>query len=426
MLSVLNQWNRWGGAVLAGGYPREIVNEVIPFLDTPEAVAFVGLRRSGKTTILYQIMDLLESKGTPPEAMLHMNFEEPAIAPNLKLESLDEIYQVYREEIYPQGKAYLFFDEIQNVPGWERWVRARNERENIKIFITGSSASLMSRELGTLLTGRHVEFYVSPLSFSEFLQFKNIEAPKKILKTEPSPVIQNALKQYLTWGGLPEIVLSKNTDRKRILLKQYLDDVLFKDVAMRHQIRDVTLLRNVAIHLITQTACLFSINRIAKIFEISLETASSYCNFLRESFLVDFLSYFSLKAAERNRNPQKAHVSDLGFRHVVSLSNFPDYGKLAESVVYQQLQRKYRGDIFYWKGKQETDFVIRQGNEIRNIIQVAYDNLDKSETFSREISALQEAEQHFKQAQSMLVVGKLPKKQEKRIVPLWNVLLEKP
>lgn len=423
MLSILSRWNKWGTAKLASGYPRDVLEQIKLFLDSKEVVALIGLRRSGKSTVLYQLMDLLENAGVPQKAMFHMNFEEPAIAPSMRLNILDEIYQTYREEVYPIGKAYLFFDEIQNVPEWERWVRARNESEEVKIFITGSSAHLMSRELATVLTGRHVEFYITPLSFMEMLRFKNIAAPDPVLKSDPPPAIQHALLQYMTWGGFPEVVLSDNEEKKRILLRQYFDDILFKDIAMRHQIRDVTVLRNIAVHLLTHTACLFSFNRIAKIFEISLEMAANYCYFIQEAFLVDYLSFFSLKTAERTRNPQKIYVCDLGLRQIASISTSPDYGKLAETLVYQHLQRAYKGNIFYWKGKQEIDFVIRNGNEIQTMIQVAYQNLDQPEIFKREINAIEEAEKFFCAANSYLIAGKLPQLKYKKIVPLWNVLL---
>lgn len=424
MLEVLSQWNRWGSAKLKSGYTREITSDITPFINTKEVVALTGLRRAGKTTVLYQIMDRLESEGIPKEAMLHMNFEEPAIAPKLNLEMLDQIYRTYREEVYPSGKAYLFFDEIQNISNWEKWVRARNESEDIKIFITGSSANLMSRELATVLTGRHVEFYVTPFSFKEILKLKNIKIPESKLKINPPPLIQNALKEYMTWGGFPEVVLSNNIDRKKILLKQYFDDILFKDVAMRHQVRDLAMLRNIAVHLITQTSCLFSINRISKLFQISLEMASNYCNFIQEAFLVDYLSYFSLKTAERNRNPQKIHVNDLGLRQITSISLNMDYGKLAETLVYQHLQRKFRNDLFYWKGKQEIDFVIRSGNTIHSIIQVAYDNLEDVDTRQRELLSLEEAKSKFKKAKMRLVVGKMPKSLDKLMTPLWLFLLD--
>ena len=115
MLEILNQWNRWGAAKLKSGYARDITSNIIPFLNTNEVVALIGLRRAGKTTVLYQIMDALESEGVPKEALLHMNFEEPGIAHTLSVEILDQIYRTYREEIYPTGKAYLFFDETQHL-----------------------------------------------------------------------------------------------------------------------------------------------------------------------------------------------------------------------------------------------------------------------------------------------------------------------
>lgn len=423
MLYILNQWNRWGAAKLPGGYARDITSRIFPFIDTPEIVALSGLRRAGKTTVLHQLMDYLEQQHIPVEAMLHMNFEEPGLGPSLSIELLDTLYKTYREHIYPTGKAYLFFDEIQNVAGWERWVRARNESEDIKIFITGSSANLMSRELGTLLTGRYVNFHVLPLSFGEYLRFKQIAWPKTIAPVDPPAEIQHALNQFLQWGGLPEVVLSQDDFRRKMLLTQYFDDILFKDVAMRHQIRDVTVLRNIAVHLLTQTASLISINRISKLFGISLDMANHYCHFLQEAFLVDFSTFYSLKVAERNRHPQKVYACDLGLRQMVSLTHSPDNGRLIESAVYQQLQRTLRGDIFYWKGKQEIDFVIRKGNTIYSLIQVVYDPLDDIKTTNREYNALQEAREQFPEAEQQLIAGRMPKDPPSFAIPLWRFLL---
>src|SRR3989338_10396170 len=179
MLPLLSNWNRWGNESLKSGVSRVITQHIHPLVDTSDVIVLIGMRRAGKTTILFQLMDYLESRNIPQEAMLHVNFEEPALATELTVNFLDEIYREYRSKVFPKGKAYLFFDEIQNVPQWERWVRARNESEDIKIFLTGSSAHLMSRELGTILTGRHVSFVVNPLSFSEYLQFQKISIPKK-------------------------------------------------------------------------------------------------------------------------------------------------------------------------------------------------------------------------------------------------------
>ena len=158
LLDSLMRWNLWGTWELQSGYKRAIVDEICQYMDTEESIALIGSRRAGKSTILYQIIARLLQKGIDPKAILHINFEEPGFSPYLNPKLLDQLYDLYRSKIYPKGKAYIFLDEIQNVPEWERWVRARNDTENIKIFITGSSSALLSGELATVLTGRNFRF----------------------------------------------------------------------------------------------------------------------------------------------------------------------------------------------------------------------------------------------------------------------------
>ncbi len=424
MLDMLAKWNRWGVAKLPGGHYRKISDQICRFVDTPDIIVLVGLRRAGKTTILFQIMDYLESQQIPREAILHVNFEEPALGTKLDIQLLDKIYDTYRSSVYPEGKAYLFFDEIQNITQWERWIRSRNESEEIKIFLTGSSAHLMSRELGTLLTGRHISFPIYPLSFSEYLQFKKIDPtqlPDFPIAT-PYPV-KHALKNYLQWGGFPEVVLSESDERRELLLKQYFDDLLFKDVAMRYSVRDISLLRNLAIYLLTQTASLISFHRIAKKFGISIETSRTYCHYLQSAFLIDLLPFYSLKTSERNRHPQKVHALDLGLRYITAFSGSTDLGRNIETLVYQQLKRYQDGDIYYWKGKQETDFAVREGNTITKLIQVTADDLSEEKVYQREKQALQESSTHFKKAKTQLITSELSKREESSIIPLWYFLL---
>jgi predicted AAA+ superfamily ATPase len=167
IIDILHKWNRWGNNPLESGILRHRTAQITPYMHTKEIIVLVGPRRAGKSTILYQVMDVLEKQNIPQSAMLHLNFEEPKLIPFLNLEGLDTIYDAYREHIFPEGKAYLFLDEIQNIPEWERWVRARIQTEDIKVFITGSSAKLMSREIATVLTGRHLSFEIMPLDFAE-------------------------------------------------------------------------------------------------------------------------------------------------------------------------------------------------------------------------------------------------------------------
>lgn len=427
LLDVLYRWNRWGSNRLESGIRRKKTSQILSYLHTPEIIVLVGPRRSGKSTILYQVMDYLEEEGVPPQAMLHLNFEEPKLLPMLHLNGLDEIYECYRENIYPEGKAYLFLDEIQNIPEWERWLRSRNQTENLKIFVTGSSAKLMSREIATLLTGRHLSFEVLPLDFTEYLSFQSIELPKNLQPVTAEARIRKALNEYQEWGGFPAVTLAEAEDYKQNLLTAYFDDILYKDIVLRHSIRDSFLLRNIAVHLLTQTGCLISFQRIANTFQVSVDAATSYCRYLQEAFVVELIPFYSFKASMRQRHPHKVYALDLGLRNAVSMAHSADEGHLVETCVYHSMRRRFGNNVFYWKGQQETDFVIREGNTITQIWQVAAENLDDGEVAEREMRALAEAQQMFPKAQAFLVAKKLPKTQLPcKVIPLWWLLLEGP
>lgn len=428
MLDALARWNRWGSAELPGRVPRTVTPELEPFLESPEVVALAGPRRAGKSTVMYQLMDRLQARGVAPQALLHVNLEEPALATELSDGLLDRIYDTYREHVYPTGKAYLFLDEVQRLEGWERWVRARAETEPIKVFVTGSSSALMSRELGTLLTGRHVTFQINPLGFAEYLRFNEISMPSNPRLVRPPPVIQHALGQFLRWGGFPEVVLAGDDRRRELLLKTYFDDLLFKDVAMRHSIRDVSTLRAVAVHLLSQTANLVSLQRVASTFGVSLDLARAYCSHLEEAYLVSFLPYFSLKASERQRHPRKVHACDLGLRNVVGLTGSPDWGRRAETAVHNALQRLHRDDLFYGVDRGEVDLLLRQGNRLQALVQVVYEGLEQKGVRQREVQALSRLSRRYTRARQYLIAGKWPRAlkapKSVTVLPMWRVLID--
>jgi predicted AAA+ superfamily ATPase len=429
LLDVLARWNLWGSARLDPGLPRAVTDRLQPFVDTAEVVALIGPRRAGKSTVLFQLMAARLAAGVEPQGILHLNLEEPALAPELGLPLLDRLYDLYRAEVFPRGRAYLFLDEVQRLAGWERWVRARAETEDVKIFVTGSSAALMSRELATLLTGRHLTFKVLPLDFREFLAFRGIEPPAEPRLAGSPPVLRHALLDYLRWGGFPEVVLAADERRKEALLKQYFEDVLFKDLALRHQIRDLPTLRSLAVHLLSQTASLVSLQRVASIFGVSLDLARAYCSFLEEAFLVTFLPFYSLKTAERLRRPRKVHAVDTGLRNAVSLTGSPDRGRLAETAVADALAREEDAELYYWQGKGEVDLVLRRGTAVRALVQVAYEGMDQAEVRHRELEALAEARGRFPKAEAILIRGEPaafaeePEAAGVKLVPLWRALL---
>lgn len=408
LVRALSRWNRWGEARLDSGYPREITARLGSFLDTPEVVALIGPRRAGKTTVLFQVMDALEASGVPREALLHVNLEEPGFGPHLTPELLERIYETWRGEVFPEGRAWLFLDEVQRIPGWERWVRARNETEDVKIFVTGSSSALMSPELATLLTGRHVTFRVMPLSFGEVLAFQGVAPPTGTRLADDPPRIRRAVLDYLRWGGFPEVVLASDEERKGDLLRQYFDDILFKDVALRHQVRDLSVLRNLAIYLLAQTASLVSFQRLANIFEISKASVQAYCRHLEEAFLLSFAPFYTLKTAERLRRPRKVHAIDTGLRNAVSLSAAPDRGRLMETAVYNHLARQRHDGLFYWKGEGEIDIALRRGLGLERLVQVTDEGLLSPDARRRELRPFTEAAMAFPHTEPLVVAGALP------------------
>ncbi len=408
LIRALSRWNRWGGARLDAGHARDLTATLRRHLDTPEVIALIGPRRAGKTTVLFQLMDLLEATGVPRAALLHVNLEEPGFGAHLGLALLERIYDTWRAEIYPEGRGWLFLDEIQRVPGWERWVRARNETENLKIFITGSSSALMSSELASLLTGRHLTFRVLPLSFAEVLRFRGVQSPSGPSLADDPPRIRNEVAEYLRWGGFPEVVLTSDTERKKDLLQQYFDDTLFKDVALRHQIRDLPLLRNLAVYLLGQTASLISHQRLANLFAISKTVARTYCQHLEEAYLVSFLPFYTLKSGERQRRPSKVHAIDLGLRNAVSLAASPDRGRLMETLVHNALLGQRSDGLFYWKGAGEVDLLVRRGLVPARLIQVTDEGLLDPTSRQREVAALREAARQFPGAAPLVIAGVLP------------------
>ena len=423
MLDVLERWNRWGTARLDAGVRRDVLDEVLPFLATKDIVAFAGPRRAGKSTLMFQVMDALEAKGVPPTAMLHVNLEEPALQPRLGTQLLDEMLRVFREQVHPSGRAHVFLDEVQRVEGWERWARARTETDDLKVFVTGSTSRLLSRELGTLLTGRHVELRVWPLGFGEVLRFRGIAEPAARLVTAPAPVA-GALLDYLRWGGFPEIVLADDDARRERLLLQYFDDILFKDVGLRHEVRDLATLRGMAVHLLTSTASLVSAQRLAGLFGISVDQARAYASHLEEAFVISLAQAFSLKVAERRRNPQKVHAVDTGLRHVVAMSGSKDLGPVAESAVFAALRRRTSEPLHYGKDGGEVDVLRRRGSRTTDLVQVCW---DAAGSLERETSSLGAGLAVHRGARATLVVQRpLPRGQVPpgiEVVPLWRYLL---
>lgn len=427
--SLLN-WNLWGSWKLPSSFAREDTSEIVRYIGTEEVIALLGPRRAGKSTILYQVMQYLLDQGVEAKAILHINFEEPSLSPHLQLDLLDKLYQVYRSKVFPKGRAYIFLDEIQNVPKWERWVRARNDLQDIKIFITGSSSALLSGELATALSGRNFCFNIYPLNFREYLNFKGIDLPNKPFPNKAPSEIEFALNEYLKWGGFPRVAVAKHDEERERILRRYFDEILFKDIIQRHQIRNVFALRNLAVHLLTNTSTLITYKRLADVFQVSQDLAQAYVGYLEEAFIINMLDFYSLKAAERTRNPLKGHAIDLGLRKIASLSSSTDETKLIETVVHNTLLRFQQDELFYWKDESEIDLLTQNGVSVTGLYQVVYAGLEDEKVAKREFGGLKEALKKFPKAEPCLITMEVTEELKEQyptisIFPLWQFLLMK-
>lgn len=344
-------------------------------------LALTGVRRSGKSSMTVQL-----AQGRLEETFF-FNFEDPIFFPGANVEVIDHLLSLYEEET---GKApkLVILDEIQNVHGWERWVRKAIDLGHYQIVVTGSSSHLLSSEIATAISGRVIEQTIWPLSFSESLIFLD-----KTPSTKGTWL--RALENYLRWGGFPKVILTPDENDRIILLKQYLSDIVLRDVVARHSIKNQQALHQVVSFYLTGLSCLHSYNSLRKAFEISIELASTLTSYLTQAFLVFEMGRYHPNLKVQARDPKKIYVIDTGLRTVSLQSDREDWGRLAKNAVYLELRRRNK-QVFYYKQNQEVDFVITELGKPIDAIQVCYSDLENQETREREINALFECLQDLK------------------------------
>ena len=401
LIEVLEYWNFWSQDRHTGVYRKAYTEELYRQRALKEVSVVTGVRRAGKSTILLQVLTKLIDTGTPRQNILYVNFEEPTFIPYLDIEFLLRIHDLYLERFNPEGRTYIVLDEVQLVPGWERFVRGLYDRErNIKFYITGSSSRLLSREYGTSLTGRIVSNEVFPLSFQEFLGFKKRENLIDKSLGKGSPALRNLFNEYIRFGGFPQVVLTEEDKDRMQILKDYYTAVIEKDIIQRYKVRDIKKLKEFCLNLYANVAAHFSGYQAEKKQKISQPTANKFLEYAREVFLVQTTDYFSYSFTEQKSNPYKVYAIDPGLYNAVSFRFSENMGRLFENVVYLALRRK-GNDIFYWKGKGEVDFLIRKGTRIHKLINVCWDLNEKNE--KRELSGLCEAMDRFDVADAEII-----------------------
>ncbi|MEM2153280.1 MAG: ATP-binding protein [Nitrososphaeria archaeon] len=387
-------------------------------------ISIIGPRRSGKTYFFHQLIS------EDVENSLYLNFEDTRLI-DVNFIEIRDLIRFYIE-IFGKNPVNIFFDEVQNIAGWEKALRTLLDLQMYNLYVTGSSSKLLSREIATQLRGRTFSYLLLPFSFREFLiaKKKSVSTP---LTLDELAYVRGLLREYLEYGGFPEVVLE--CSEKDRILKEYSEMILFKDIVERHKLRNISLARLLLNFFLQNFSNEFSVNRIlraVKICNFGKNTVYSYLEKVQDSVSVFFLNRFSPKVYQRMSWPKKVYLCDTGLARVVKVSE--NIGKLMENVVYLELLRSTNNkpllEIYYWRNSQqkEVDFLLKEGLIVEHLIQVTYAS-GKDEVENREIKSLIEASERTGCKNLSIITWDYEDeiKVEDRIIrfiPLWKWLLK--
>jgi len=430
IIQALADWNPWwetGKVPLElKGIQRPYTNELIALAEEREVKVLTGVRRSGKSTLFYQVIDwLLTTKNVPPQQILLVNFEDSS----LEKAGIEKIFEAYQTSFGVQQSGWLFLDEVNRQQQWERWVRKWYDlKRNMQFFVTGSSAHLLRQEFATLLTGRNFTIEIYPLSFREYLLFSNVEIPPlHALSTSAANNLKFHFNQYINSSEFPEAFAKKNPIYRR-LLNQYFEDILYKDIVARHGV-NYQKLKDIALYLLTNHANLFSLRSVRGWLEMGINTISEYVGYLEDAWLIFQASKYHFSLKKQSVNPKKIYAIDIGLRNVVSFRFSEDLGRNLENLVAIELKRRDK-EFYYWKNSRglETDFVIREDATIEIALQVCA-KIDDPKIKQREMNSLLAAMEHFDLKEGLILTideSGFEKIDDKiiRFQPIWQWLLK--
>jgi len=398
---------------------RQQTVNVKKYIENDLVKVVIGPRRAGKSRFSAHLL-----KEKMPA---YVNFDDERL---VKIDDYDELIKELHA-LYGE-KKYLFFDEIQNLPNWELFIN-KLHRQGYNILLTGSNAKLLSKELATSLTGRHIPIEIMPFNFKEYLLAKDfVFNDKEMVIPETKGKLLHHLSNYQTNGGFPELVVKKLEPKG--YLDTLLDSLVFQDIVKRHRLRMSESIYNLEVFLLNNFASELSYRKIAnQLGFTSVLTLQKYVKYLEEAFLVYILSRYSHKAGERLSSPKKAYLVDNGYIAAKAIQYSPNHGRLMENLVFSELLKmghEPSRDLFYYKTRnaKEVDFILREGLNVKTLIQVVY-SIDEMGTKQREVKALLEASDELK-CDDLIVLTWDYKGEEiydaKKInfVPLWKWLMK--
>ena len=396
------------------GLEREILHLFDEKIKLPHAIIISGMRRTGKSTLLAQIAHQYYSD----LSFYYINFDDERWF-GFEAKDFNIIYECLFE-LFGEAKTFLI-DEIQNIKGFELFVR-RFYDDGFKFIITGSNSDILSKELGTRLTGRHIMAMVYPFSWKEYLLFNKIEIPENYTFTTNQRIIYNkAFEEYLVYGGMPEYIKYKNDE----ILQQVYEDIVIKDIAVRFNINNITPLRELYLYLITNFTNRYNYNSLSKNLLIqSRTTIMNYLFYLELTYFAKQIRKFDFSLQKSLKNDKKIYFNDNGFIPILSQSVTKDKGHLLENLVFNYLKKSQ--EVYFYSNKGECDFITTNNKTITGIYQVCYNLNDANK--KREIDGLIEAMEYTGISKAYLLntenedTIKINEK-EIQVIPVWKWLL---
>lgn len=385
-----------------------------PYLKTMQVVVITGVRRCGKSSLLYLIKGKLKLDN---DAYCYVNFDDERLIPQTSL--LEEVYLAHIA-LYKSDPVF-FFDEIQNIPNWEKFVNRMYEK-GLKVFVTGSNANLLSSEIATSLTGRNKTIRLFPFSFKEYLVYRGQSVAVNRLTSAAISRIHADFKEYMKLGGFPLVVQENDLE----LINNYFQDILYRDIVARYRISQVNELKQIALYLASNTGKLFSFSTLQSISGLkSTNSVKSYLDFFEESYLFFYLKKFDYSVKKQIMNSRKVYVIDPAVCNRLGFRFSENKGRILETIIFLQLLRMNR-EVFYHIGKKECDFIIQEGLTVTKAIQVVYELNDTNS--KREIEGLLEAMKVYGLDTGILIVsdiqvksGTIPDQIE--VIPAWKWLI---
>lgn len=390
--------------------------ELTKYISSSLVVVISGIRRCGKSSLLYLIKEEMKLKEGD---YLYFNFDDERITNDISI--LDQLYNIHLE-LYDR-EPVLFFDEIQNISGWEKFINRMFEK-NIKVFVTGSNAKLLSSEISTSLTGRNKVIELTPFSFKEFLVLSGNKYDLKKINSTSKNKIKKDFDFYFKKGGFP--LVDKEDDLE--LINSYFQDILYRDIIARFKLTQTEEIKQIGIYFMSNIGKLFSYSTLKNISGVkSSSSIKAYLDYYSQTYLFFYLKKFDFSIKKQILNPKKVYVIDQAFATRIGFNFSENKGRILENIVFLELKRRSK-EVYYHQGKNECDFIIKDALEINEAIQVCYFINPNNE--NREIQGLLEAMKKYDLKNGLILTYEQEYFFETEslsinVIPVWKWLLEK-